>query len=72
MTKLLEKAFTKVEKLPDLEQNVLAKWLLDELSSESRWNKAFAGSEEALEKLSDEALVEHKKKKTCLLDPESL
>ncbi len=31
MTQLLEKAFKKVSALPEIEQNVIAKWLIDEL-----------------------------------------
>ena len=69
MTKLLSKAMGKVGKLPELEQNALARWLLDELSSERRWDKAFAESEEDLEKLADEALAEQKKQRTHPLDP---
>lgn len=72
MTQLLEKAFARMEKLPAIEQNAVAKWLLNELSSEKHWNKAFAESEGVLEKLAEEALKEHKQKKTRLLDPESL
>ena len=72
MTRLLEKVFAKVGKLPDLEQNALAKWLLNELSSEQRWDKAFAESEDALEEWADEALREHKKNKTHLLDSKNL
>ena len=72
MTKLLEKAISKVEKLPDLEQNALAKWLLNELSSERCWDEAFAESEGSLEILADEALGEHKNRKTRPLDPGSL
>ena len=72
MTQLLEKAFTEVSKLSELEQNALAKWVLNELSSEKRWDKTFAESEGALEKLADEALREHKKKRTRLLNPDSL
>jgi hypothetical protein len=34
MTELLEKAFKKASKLPEMEQNVIAKWLIDELESE--------------------------------------
>ena len=34
MTKLMEKAFEEASKLPELEQNVLAKRLLDELTAE--------------------------------------
>ena len=72
MTQLLEKVFARVEKLPKVEQNALAKWLLKELSSEKSWDTAFAESEDALEKLADEALSEHKKKRTRPLDPNHL
>ena len=72
MTQLLAKAFAEVGKLPDLEQNALAKWLLGEISSEKNWGKSFSASEEALEKLADEALTEHKKKRTRPLDPDRL
>ena len=72
MTQLLEKVFAEAGKLSEVEQNALAKWLLSELSSEKHWEKAFAESEPALEKLAHEALTEHKKKKTRPLDPEHL
>lgn len=72
MTQLLEKVITEVAKLPDVEQNALAKWLLRELSSERTWEKAFAESEEALEKLAEEALKQHKQGKTKPLDPNHL
>jgi hypothetical protein len=64
MTKLLEKAFKKASELTEVEQNVLARWVLEELESEKKWDKTFAGSEEVLEKLADEALNEYKKGKT--------
>jgi hypothetical protein len=64
MTKLLEKAFKKAAELTEVEQNVLAKWVLEELESEKKWDKTFAGSEDILEQLADEALTEHKKGKT--------
>ena len=72
MTQLLEKVFAKIGKLPALEQNAVAKWLLKELSSEKKWDRAFAESEGALEKLAGEALTEHLKGKTKLLDPDNL
>ncbi|MBW1796201.1 MAG: hypothetical protein JRJ38_17575, partial [Deltaproteobacteria bacterium] len=56
MTQLLEKAFKKASKLPEMEQNVIAKWLIDELESEKKWERLFAESEDILEKLADEAL----------------
>ena len=34
MTKLLKKAFQEASKLPDIEQNSLAKWLMEELEAE--------------------------------------
>ena len=68
MTQLLEKAFIKVGKLPDIEQNALAKWLLREIASEKHWDKIFAESEDDLGVLADEALQEHKKRKTHSLD----
>ena len=64
MTKLLEKAFEKASKLPDIEQNALAKWVLEEIESERKWDKAFAESENILDRLADEALEAHKQGKT--------
>jgi hypothetical protein len=39
LTKLLEKAFKKASKLPEMEQNVKAKWLIGELESEKKMRK---------------------------------
>jgi uncharacterized protein with von Willebrand factor type A (vWA) domain len=72
VTKLLEKAFEEASRLPEMEQNALAKWLLDELHSEAEWDRAFAESEDILEKLADEALEEKRKGKTTPLDPDQL
>lgn len=60
MTKLLEKAFSEASKLPTTEQEALGAWILEELAAESTWNTAFLGSQEALERLADEALIEHR------------
>ena len=68
MTTLLTKAFKTAENLPEVEQNALAKWLLDELHSEAKWQKTFAESEDILEMLADEALEEKQKGKTTPLD----
>jgi hypothetical protein len=56
MTKLLERAFEKASQLPEVEQNALAKWVIEEIESESKWEKVFSGSEDILDKLADEAL----------------
>ncbi len=71
MTKL-EMAFAEAAKLPPAEQDALAEWLLEEMASEKRWLEAFAGSAEALARLADEALAEHRAGQTQLLDPEEL
>ena len=72
MTKLLEHAFAEASKLSAREQNKLAKWLLDELQSERRWDEAFADSPDALASLAAEALGEHRKGRTEVLDPDRL
>ena len=61
MTRLLEKAFKEASKLPVVNQNALAKWLLEELESEN-----------VLEDLADEAIEAHKKGKTKPLNIERL
>lgn len=72
MTKLLEKAFEEASRLPEADQNALAKWVLDELQSERAWEKTFAESEDVLEKLADEAIVEKRKGKTIPLNLDRL
>lgn len=62
MTKLLERAFKEASKLPEVEQNAFAKWVMEELEAEGKWERAFAGSEDVLDKLADEVLAEHKQK----------
>ena len=68
MTTLLEKAFEKASQLPDVEQNALAKQLLEDLETEKQWDKKFAESEDILDILADEALEEHKQGKTRTLN----
>lgn len=48
MTQLLTKAFDEAARLPDQEQNILANWILAELTSELRWQKAFTNSKRYL------------------------
>ena len=72
MTKLLGKVFKEVSKLPDIEQNTIAKWLLDELKAEKKWDQSFAESEGILERLANEAIEAHKHGKTAPLDIEKL
>lgn len=59
MTDLLEKALSEVKKLPPEEQDALAAILMQELAAEQRWNESFAKSQDASEKLAQEALAEY-------------
>jgi len=68
----LELAFAEIQKLPPAEQNQFAAWILEELRSEKRWAALFTQSSDMLSQLADEALAEHKAKKTQPLDPETL
>jgi hypothetical protein len=60
MTDLLEKALSEVKKLPPSEQDALAAILLQELTAEQRWAESFAKSQDALEKMAEEALAEYR------------
>lgn len=72
MTKQLKRAFSEASKLSPEEQNILAEWLLTELSSEKRWSKLFANSQDVLATLGQKALDEHQKGKTQELDIEKI
>jgi len=58
MTQLLEKAFHEASKLSDPEQNALARWLIEEIISEKKWEKAFSASEDVLGSLADSFLMD--------------
>lgn len=68
MTTLLEQVFAEASKLPEVEQDAFARWALAELQSEARWQAAFAGSEDVLERLADEALADKGAGRTTPLD----
>ena len=57
---------------PTDEQERIGKWLLDELASEREWQKRFAGSQDALSKLAQEARDEVAAGKATDLDPQEL
>ncbi|MDF1880050.1 hypothetical protein JHD50_01835 [Sulfurimonas sp. MAG313] len=56
MTKLLDSAINEIQDLPELEQNIMAKFILDEIHSEKKWDVSFSDSENLLASLADEAL----------------
>jgi len=72
MTKALKKAFEVASRLPDREQDELATVILEEMAADERWEAAFAQSQQTLERLSKEALEEHRAGQTKTLDPDAL
>lgn len=72
MTKALKKAFEAASRLPDADQDELAAAILEELEADERWEAAFARSQDALERLAEEALEEYRAGRTEPLDPDAL
>jgi hypothetical protein len=72
MTKIFQEAFDQASKLPEAEQDALGRILLEELASERRWEDLFAGSQDLLEELANQALAEHDAGRTEKLEPEKL
>lgn len=72
MTSMLKKAFDEALKLPELEQNTLARWVLQELKSDRKWEKLFAESEDMLTELAQEALRDEDRNKTTDLNVDEL
>jgi hypothetical protein len=73
MTNLLQRAFDEASKLPEHEQDALAKSLLQDLDSERNWTNALSGSElDKLTPLAESALQEHREGRTERLDPKTL
>ncbi|HEY3806877.1 MAG TPA: hypothetical protein VGL61_29945 [Kofleriaceae bacterium] len=68
MATIFEKALEEARKLPPEEQDVLGAIILEEIADEARWAKKFAETQDVLEKLADEALVDLKAGQTTPLD----
>lgn len=68
MTKLLDSAFKEVSSLPETEQNIFARFIMDEIKSEREWESSFAQSEDILSNMADEALEDFKNNNTEELD----
>jgi len=72
MTKLLEDAMAEVRKLPEQEQDAVARQLLDELRSQAEWNRRFDASADKLRLFAAKAREEFFAGKTEPLDPDKL
>jgi hypothetical protein len=73
MGKLLERAIEEAHKLAESEQEAVGAWLLAEIDAERKWDELFSlPASEALQRLADEALADHRAGRTSPLDPDSL
>lgn len=63
MTKLLNSAFEEISKLPEIEQNIFARFIINEIESEKKWEKKFSNSEDLLSNLANTALNDFKNNK---------
>lgn len=72
MSDLLDKAVARAKQLPVDQQNALAAFLMEEIKDEKRWDEAFAGSSDVLERLAAEAEVEDRRGLAEELDPDAL
>jgi hypothetical protein len=72
MTALLEQAISRIQQLPEDEQNAMAEIILAELEDESRWDAVFAKPHDLLERMAAEAEEEDRAGITRELDPNDL
>jgi len=64
MTGLLKEAFERASQLPEAVQDDVAAQLLEDIEGELQWDDTLRRSQDALEKLADHALAQHKAGKT--------
>jgi len=72
MGRLLEKVIAEATRLPEEEQEAFAAFMLAELESERHWDRLFAGSQDLLARMAEEAREEFRAGLTEPLDPEKL
>lgn len=64
MTALLEQALAELHKLPPDQQDAIAALILEELTDEELWNRAFDQSQDALARLADQVRAAKRAGKT--------
>lgn len=71
MNALLDKAISAIQKLPEAEQEAIAREVLERIEADERWEKLFSDprSETLLERLADDALDEVRQGKVIDGDP---
>ncbi len=72
MTKLLDSAFEKASLLNEIDQNIFARFILDEIDHEKNWDNSLSNSEELLSKMANEAISDYNYNKTEVLNTDKL
>jgi sugar-specific transcriptional regulator TrmB len=73
MNALLDKAISAIRKLPEAEQEAIAREVLERIEADARWDTLFADarSEAALKRLADEAREDVRRRQVVDCDPGS-
>jgi len=70
MTKALKEIFKQAAKLSEAEQDALAEAIRAEIEVEKDWDTSFASSLDVLERLTNEALADHRAGRIKPVDPD--
>ena len=68
MTALLQEALCRLESLSQEEQDAIASQIIETLDDEETWARSFRSKPNVLRSLAHEALEEHRRNETRLLD----
>ena len=69
---MLAEAIAKIERLPPEEQELIGRWLMDELASERAWASRFEASADKLSELAAEVRADIADGSATDFDPEQL
>jgi methylase of polypeptide subunit release factors len=70
MTNLLDEAYAVAKELPEDEQEAIGAVLLAEIDADRRWDELFSRKSDVIEQMADQALEDHRQRRTLPLDPE--
>lgn len=68
MTALLQEALCRLESLSQEEQDAIASQIIETLDDEQAWARSLRENPAVLRSLAQEAIEEHRRGETCLLD----
>jgi hypothetical protein len=72
MSKSMQLLLERVSQMPEEEQEQVARWFLEELDDDARWDALFASSQDVLRKMAEDAREDFRSGNTEPLDPDSL